>query len=616
MSITSRSKGIPSGRGGGSGGAVAVNNTDCDIANEVSPQAARIVVGDGLGFMAYTDADDPSCVILGVPPNFLPPFPLGVTDRANTDVRVGEPVANFLAGLNENWVGTTKKATQLGNISWQSGQCTGFGGTSSMRIQVTGIDLGANYFDHTFPSAGDSQQTEGRVNFRVANTAPDGDGSRNAATVRMEIGLAGLLLDAGNGHTSGSFRVTFTHTDFDFTIRTFTEEFFLDDVANPAVTITNDIQGGLAFSMIEPVDYQVNTVLKHISGISYFTTGSQWEVATGVIHEHNRDSSRPTESLLIETHGTGVADYNVSPWTHDQDFIFVETATKDRFDNDMLYSPDESRVAINRANFRHIGDSTASIRVRDSWQMSSPFNSSTVTTCVDTFLDDSTNLIETFNGESRRLQGDYTTAWDSTRFLVNGEAAVFGGALMRPTSIFDIDENVDGAIGSSNNLSTYTPSLDATNNARVQPDYSGLTNSAVFFREFLAANPTTSYSNMTFNIVTRNGVAFDLNSGDLKIYLWKLGSSAPTSPNLTIPPAFDPANPELSKVNSIWVHDTYNFASFDDGTTQSAATSGCQVNIVGNTITCTFGGANVERGVLVRFEISNNVIIDQVTASF
>ncbi|AUR89054.1 hypothetical protein NVP1121O_026 [Vibrio phage 1.121.O._10N.286.46.C4] len=616
MSVKSRGTGIPLRGGGGGGGAIAVGNTDCDVTNQVNAQVSSLVIGDGLGFVAYQDPDNVGCVIIGAPPNFLPPFPHGVTTRANQPVRVGAPVNNeFFAG--NNWQGTHRQATQMNTITWASGQCTGFGDASSMRVTVTNAD-GITYQQTTFPTAGNSDTTTDRIRMQVTGTTPDGDGSRDAATVRMTVDLLGLLTDHGVGHTSGSFVVSFLHTDFDGTTRTWSEAFFLDDSNNAEISLDADATGAREFH-IENVNHaSSHATIKYLSGIGYYTTGTQYILSSGTVHRHNLDSSRVNDSYVLDMDGFGVADYNTSPWTSAGDFQYMHPAPdRDRFDNQMAFIPDVTTNTINRANFRHIGATQALLNVRDAWGSSPQYASQSFNMLVDTFLDDSTALIETFNGEAGwRLEGDYTTAWDSELIRADGHGIVFGGGLYRGVDLPTIDENVLGGVGSLGDASAFFPANLEDNTVRVQPNYSGHTQAGVFFREFRATNPATSYANMSFTITTSNGLAADLASGGLRIYLWKLGSSAPSSPNLTLPPAYDPTDATASQVNSIWVHETYNFASFDDGATQSAATSGAQVNLTGSTVTVSFGGANVDTGVLARIEVDSSTTISHIVAAF
>jgi len=614
MAIPKRGSGVPPRSVGGKGGEIAVHNTDCSLPNEVSSSVKRLVIGEGLGFTAYVDADDEGCIIIGQPPNFLPPL-WQMDNQTSTIVRVGLPDGgNFFAGLNDNWAGTARTATQNTSLTWTSGQSTGFGSTSSVNVNITDGGL-TPYANLNFPTAGNSDTTTGRVRVRVTGTTADGDGSRNAATIAITVDLQGLLDDAGNGHTSGSFRVRFTHTDFDGTQRVFEESFFLDDNNNADIFINPNATGLREFH-IERVQHGIgNGIVKYLSGIGYYTTGTRYSMTTGVVENHNLDSSRVDQSYVFDMDGFGVADYNTSPWTSVSDFQLMLTDV-DRFDNQMGYVPDDSTNTINRANFRHIGFTQALVNVRDAWGSSPQYPSPSFNMMVDTFTDDSTNLIETFNGETLRLEGDYATPWDSETIRADGHAIVFGGGLYRGVDLPTIDENVLGVTGSLGDASAFFPDKFMDDSVRPQPNYSTHAQKAVYFREFRANNPTTSYGSMTFTITTENGIETDINAGNVEIYIWKLGSSAPTSPNLVLPPTYDPANPDLSKVNSIWLHEPYDFGNFDDGATQNVGTNGCLVNIAGSTLTATFGGANVEGGVLVRIDISGGARIDHIVAAF
>ena len=108
MSITSRSKGINSGRGGGGGGNISVYNQANGDDTELSLAVTKIrwATQDALGFGATLDPDAPSCVIIGNPPSFLGPIVWSTSQT--TPVRVSETDTNEAdTYLTNGWENTT-----------------------------------------------------------------------------------------------------------------------------------------------------------------------------------------------------------------------------------------------------------------------------------------------------------------------------------------------------------------------------------------------------------------------------------------------------------------------------------------------------------------------------
>ena len=121
---------------------------------------------------------------------------------------------------------------------------------------------------------------------------------------------------------------------------------------------------------------------------------------------------------------------------------------------------------------------------------------------------------------------------------------------------------------------------------------------------------------MNMNILSNGDLSTKLANGDIKVYIWKLDSIDPASTSLILPPTYNTTNQGDSLVNSLWGHESYNFAEFDDGLAQTAGGSGMITNINGNLLTLTFADYAVVEGVLVRFQIKKGTRIDEVSVSF
>ena len=120
------------------------------------------------------------------------------------------------------------------------------------------------------------------------------------------------------------------------------------------------------------------------------------------------------------------------------------------------------------------------------------------------------------------------------------------------------------------------------------------------------------------NIKTNGDTGTLLRNSSLKVYVWKLGSTNPTTPNLTLPPAYNPTSQDASRANSIWLHGTsdYNFGTFEDGAQQTNASTTCRTGVVGTTANATFGGNDCTTGILMRVEVVKGVRVDEISVTF
>ena len=150
------------------------------------------------------------------------------------------------------------------------------------------------------------------------------------------------------------------------------------------------------------------------------------------------------------------------------------------------------------------------------------------------------------------------------------------------------------------NLAAFKSDLNGTN-----PNYSGLTASAKYYRKFYttlssSSTPIPSFS-MVFAGTFAGGTALaDLISGALTVTVRKIGATVGV---------FGPTSYPLSLNGS-----GYNFGTFDDGATDGQIRLGSSS---GNTINGTFGGFNATNGIYVEINIVNPAIrIDTVTLTF
>ena len=598
MSLKSRST-SPSLRGsGGGGGSISVHNTDCETTeNIVSPQVKKLVFAmEALGIYATVDADDPSCVIVGDPPVFE--SKLSWSPVANTLVRVSEsdPAEPdpFEAGGFEN---TNLGATNNPNPAWHSTLGRGLGADASLLVTVK--YAGTVVDSQTFTADGNGIVTKDYTTVTVSNYADDGDGSAQKGNITVKIDLNAMI----GYNFSGNFDILIRFTEHKWgEVITFTENFFYDK--NPNTPVINGV------TSIREDDTPANRITKYLSGIQYYTTGSPFTLEALTIDNHNQDSSHPTASLMLGSASFGIADFTSSPWVDTVDWSNVGNLDSSQ-GFDFLTSK-----TIDVANYRHVGNATVSNIIRDSWGQAANKPSNTLKVAIDTVVNPSTDSVEYFDEENKRLANDYASSWDSERYCIDGEGIVYGGSLYHGSDLPRILDNTVGALGTAGSLTNNLPDENTTGLSRQNPNYTGHTKEAVFFRQFLTGNTTTSYSTMNMNILSNGDLSTKLTNGDIKIYIWKLDSIDPASTSLILPPAYNTTNQGDSLVNSLWGHESYNFAEFDDGLAQTAGGSGTITNIAGNLLTLSFGDYSVVEGVLVRFQIKKGTRLDEVSVSF
>lgn len=599
MSIPKRGSGIPP-RGsstGGAAGSIVVGVEDTTEGNVLSSNVSRIIWDtEELGFTASVHPDDPNIIVIGAPPQFEPP--LTWTNIANTQARVAESDPNEPDPFIDLLANTVVNSTNNNNPTWVSTLGRGLGPTSQLTVFVDydGVEIDRQVFN----PLSNGTTTLGNVSLTVSDFEPDGDGTSFQGRLAISVAIDGVTGD----DISANIQVSWVFREQNLGgVINFFEDIFYDKNSN-----TPTITGGTS---VREHDTPASRVTKFLSGIQYYTTGSLFTLEALGIDNHNNDTSHPDASLLVNPELFAISPYTSSPWVQVGSWNNISNLDSAQGFN---YTED---VAVNVANYRHMGNSFVGNIVRDSWNAQPSVDSNILNVAIDTVDNPSTQLIEFFDSENMRLEGDYTTVWDSTVHRQSGHAVVFGGGLYHGADLPTINENVIGGLGSmGGNTSPFLPDETTAGIPVTNPDYSGHNTDAVFFRQFIPTDVSRSYPSMTFDIVSSGGIANDLASGAIKIYIWKLGSIDPQSPNLTLPPAYLPNFPLLSRVNSIWAHEDFDFGNFDDGATQSAATSGALTNITGNTITTSFGASSAIGGVLVRIEVQQGTFIEQISASF
>ena len=221
--------------------------------------------------------------------------------------------------------------------------------------------------------------------------------------------------------------------------------------------------------------------------------------------------------------------------------------------------------------------------VKDQWNNGATVSSPVHPILIDTYVDNSTDLNETFNGESKRYTNSgFTATWDSTQSLVDGQALVMGGQMMIPSYGYRTDNVIHS------DWIIYKPNLNGTN-----PDYTSLSNPSSFYRKFIYDTGTADLNNckFTFTGTFASGDALtDLKNEDLQIFVRLIGSAVGGFTGSTAPPAI--------------VHGTTVYSSGGDW--DSNQTGSIRVtDSPNNEISCSFGVYPAKIGILVEIKIIN-----------
>jgi hypothetical protein len=529
---------------------------------------------------------------------------------SKANVRISSPTTEgnpFYTGggVNALWAGGVHPAHLVSNGSTLNfntlGAVTGFGGNSTITanlISGDGVTVLATFTTPAVTANGtwSSIGVNAGITVQVFNYASDG--LKNKAEVEVNIDLYSMFsspgtlgLDGGRYHvvlvhttdtaTDGGINYTYTQADAFIDINPSTPSFG----ATSSVTITESSTPN-------------NIVTRHISGVEYYTIGSQFEATATELNNINANTQGrqlgANTNFRLTAPNYGLSAITQSVWAP----TFGTFTGWNNNHNDTNDSYAVTNWTIPSTSFRYRGDAgTASATLFDPWAASSPKNSAANLILIDTVSGGSSQYVETFNDETFRTQSDYSTSWISTSSLVNGEACVVGGTLVRPDRYY----LTTGVI--TPNLTLYKPDKGGAN-----PNYTGFSNDASFYRSFYTTLSASTVPIPSFSIVfagTFVGTALsDLQNSHLRIFVRKIGATVGN---------FGTSSPPLLLHGA-----DYDFGTFNDGSTSGTDTPGIRVgSSIGNTIDGTFGGFNATNGIYIEIQIRHQSIrIDTVTVTF
>lgn len=371
-------------------------------------------------------------------------------------------------------IGTTVPGSYLNCINtplitYTTGNpCSIFDNTSTVFTATVydadGTTILANY---PLTLIGNSAATVSNITINVTGFAANS--TKYQATISVTINI-GAILPQG-----GKFSVKLEHADGVDGTFTKTQNNLFYDSNNNAATLT-----GVAISETLGM-----AVTKEISGVSYYTLGSQFTAEIGDLDYLNDRSYPLVQAEMIAPNYAlpqlSIQGTNLTFWTN------AYNNTNAGYLN--------TSWTISTANVSYVGSAgKASARVID-WTAGAYVDSPSSFIAVDTYQDNATRIFEDFRNESKRLKTDWTV-WDSSQKL----------------DTYDGNQGLQYSesklIYPQTNYTVYNP------NPGSQPDYSSLSGDRIAYIKFYKINQ--SFSNGRFVLGAHNITEADLTSGDVK----------------------------------------------------------------------------------------------------
>ena len=471
--------------------------------------------------------------------------------------------------LTNGWENTNQAASLNTSASFTTpGVVTGFGGDATATVTAFSADGTTVLETYTTPAlTGNATHTSSSGFITVTITSYGADDNRFQANMAVAVNIGSIL--TGAGYSGGRYNVfismspdTTTDGTGPYTY-TQTSVFLDSNPTTPSVgAVTIGETGG-------------SVVTKFLSGVEYYTTGSDFTLGATNINQLNRNTARTTANIQISAPNYGINSLNQSPFgTGSGNFSgWTSQNTQDA----VSYS--NTAYAINNSNFRYMGTAGRGRSLaRDPWASSSNTQSSSASILVDTYGTTSTNTFEGFTDEARRQESDYTTAWTSTADLTSGEAMVYNGQLIVPNQ----------AVLTSGGVNTVWTSFSP--NPSGQPSYGALGAPASYYRTFTGPAGDLASFAIVFTGTFISNATTDLANDNLQILVRRVGSASGGSGTGSNPLRLNGA--------------AYNFATFNDGATVSGSYIR-ESSSSGNTVNGTFGGFAATGGIYVEVIVAN-----------
>lgn len=345
-------------------------------------------------------------------------------------------------------------------VTYDDGSCT----FTCNVYDADGVSLLAT---HNVPLTGDYGPAGTDISLRFSNWQAMG-GEFRVDLAQCIINLSSIIPDGG--------RVVVETVNVNATVSyTYTQELFYDP--NIIAATVSNVTFGETAGLV---------VTRKISGVDYYTLGSDFTVGVGDL-DYLNNSSYPTTQVVLSNPDLALANINLvggdlTGWTHNYNNI------------DSSYTNTNWEVSV--ANQCHVGNTQVTAQLYD-WGPVMSDASPIYPCCVNTYTDNSTRVYEDFRLETLRLESDYNTIWDNTQDLTSYDG---GNGLQYQCSRL---------IYPQTNFQNYLP-LSGT-----QPDYTGLAGNRYFYRRMWHTG--TSHSNGLFLFGDYSWTETDITNEDLRI---------------------------------------------------------------------------------------------------
>ena len=594
--------------------------------------------GTAMGVLATGTSSSPTVVVwIPAPPQAVYASHFNTTD-GNTNgavsrslsistVRISTPTSEgipFETGSTPNtaWAGTNQPATTSSTpVISGGGLITGFsensGGDSTITVEVFKANGTATFSTYTTPilyQNGVHTDSAG-ITVTIGSYAIDDSGfpdiytTKYKATVSISINMATIF--AAYSLDGGRYSIKITHKSDTITDGGTTYTYTASDVFYDTNPNKPSIDG--LTSIIESTNSS-NILTKHISGVEYYISGSQFELTTTGINNLNKNtqgfSNGTTKNFTITGTNYNLPQRDLQAWSPS---VGTFIGWSNLYTNTGITFSYTSWAISSSTTFRYRGaGAVATSQDFDPWAIGTVSNSSGASVLIDQVSDNSTRLGESFNGETERLvRGSSTfSAWDSTATLGNAisnqtgtgpfcDACLVGGYLVRPDKYW----LSAGLTTLQPNLTSYKPDKNGSN-----PDYSGVAYQtiATYHRRFY----TSSALNIPSFIMTFSGTASGyadfnaaLSASQLKVYVRRIAS-----PTGNYGPTANPLSLHGSNL--------YNSGVFNDNGAIDSAATAIRTTNTGSSISGTFGGKPANIGFWMELQIVDSAIkIDYINVT-
>ena len=361
--------------------------------------------------------------------------------------------------------------------------------TTTFTATVFDADGGSVLATHTMTLNGNNTVTVDNITLTVIGWVVDAD--RYQADINVSIALNTILPQGGR------YSVSLVHVNSSDGTHSFTQ----NNVFKDTETLTVGVTGALTVVPFSPI-------IKQISGVFYYTLGSEWHVNLPDVNNLNSRSYPTSQQLRIQdnnlifssdilnVHGEG-GSYDTfvgGTWTQQHDTTNAEYDKEDWTTNE-----------INQTNWNHgtgsIDTPVATGTVYD-WTTITTVSSSTYNYLIDTFQDASDRNSEMFRTETNathpRLESDLATPWDNTAKLPDTD----GGTGLQILA--------DRLVYPQYDFQPLNPYSGTT-----QPDYTTETGDKSYYRDFVTNG--ANISNGVIQFSDHNLIEADLANVEFEI---------------------------------------------------------------------------------------------------